>query len=417
MPFKTAVSGLQAASADLKVIGNNVANVSTTGFKSSRAQFADVYAASVLGSSSTAIGSGVRLADVTQEFTQGTISFTNNLLDMAINGQGFFRLSDAGSTVYSRAGNFHVDKDGFIVNSTQQRLTGYLADNNGAVTGQLGDLRIDASNIDPQATARVDAALNLDANSVAPALPWGGPFAYGDPPPDPDSYNFATSLSVFDSLGNSHELSLFFAKTGANAWDVHTLADGVTVGASPAGTLQFNDAGTIDTATSQIDITGWQPLGLDGQPNGAAVQDLTARLTNTTQFGSEVGVNALAQDGFTTGRLAGIDVDASGLMFGRYTNGQSKPLGQVALANFANPQGLQPTGDTAWGESFASGPPLVGAPGSASLGVVQSGALEESNVELTAELVNMILAQRNFQANAQTVSTADAVTQTILQLR
>ena len=418
MPFNIAVSGLNAASADLNVIGNNVANASTTGFKASRAEFADVYATSVFGTAAVATGGGVRVADVAQHFTQGTVTFTNNNLDMAINGEGFFRLNDAGTIVYSRAGAFHADRDGYIINSGEQRLTGYLADGNGTITGQLGDLRIDTSNISPAPTTQVDGALNLDANEVPPSVAWpAAPFAFGDPPPDLATYNSSTSLTVYDSLGNAHGMSMYFVKTGANSWDVHVLIDGVTAGATPAGTLQFLDDGSIDPASAILNITGWNPLDANGNPSGAAAQDFDISLLSSTQYGSAFGVNALTQDGFTTGRLAGVDVDATGVVFGRYTNGQLKALGQLVLANFANPQGLQPLGDTNWGETFSSGQALLGAPATASLGVVQSGALEESNVELTQELVKMILAQRNYQANAQTIRTADAITQTIINLR
>lgn len=418
MPFDSATSGLRAASADLKVIGNNVANANTTGFKASRAEFADVYAANVFGASATSAGNGVRLSGISQQFTQGTISFTDNSLDMAINGQGFFRLNDGGSIAYSRAGGFSADVNGYLVNSAQQRLTGYLADGNGNITGQMGDLRIDTSNIQPQATTAVGGALNLDANSVSPTDAWPTTaFGFGDPPPDPGTYNNSTTATVFDSLGNAHELSLYFVKGSANSWDVHALIDGVTVGATPAATLNFLADGTIDPATAQIEISGWQPLDPTGVANGASVQDFQMSFSETTQFGSPFGVNALTQDGFSTGRLAGIGIDASGVIFGRYTNGESKALGQVALANFADPQGLQPLGDTSWGETFASGGALLGTPGSASLGLVQSGALEQANVDLTQELVDLIIAQRNFQANAQTIRTADTVTQTIINLR
>ncbi|MGA7981315.1 MAG: flagellar hook protein FlgE [Chromatiaceae bacterium] len=405
MGFEAGTSGLRAASADLDVIGNNVANANTTGFKSSRAEFADVYATSVFGASSTSTGNGVRLSDVAQQFTQGTVSFTNNNLDLAVNGQGFFRLNDGGSTIYTRAGAFSADRDGYLVNSSQQRLTGYVADADGTVTGQLGDLRIDTSNIEPSATERVDGALNLDANSVAPLAAWDD----SNLPPPPSSYNNSTSLTIYDSLGNSHELSLYFVSTGADReWDVHTLIDGEVVG--NAQQIGFDESGAIDPTTAEWQLAGWTPANAAGQP-------IDISLIETTQYGSLFGVNSLTQDGYTTGQLAGVDIDASGVIFGRYTNGQSKALGQVALANFANPGGLQPLGDTNWAETYSSGAALLGAPGSASLGVLQSGALEESNVDLTQELVKLILAQRNFQANAQTIRAADTVTQTIINIR
>jgi flagellar hook protein FlgE len=422
MAFEAATSGLRAASADLDVIGNNVANANTTGFKSSRAEFADVYATSIFGASSTATGNGVRLTDVAQQFTQGTVSFTNNNLDLAVSGQGFFRLNDGGSVIYTRAGAFSADREGYLVNSSNQRLTGFTTDGAGTITGQLGDLQIDMSNIEPYQTTRVDGSLNLDANDVAPAVPWSAtPFVYGDPPPDPGSYNSSTSLTIYDTLGNSHELSLYFANDSSNTWNVYGLIDGVSYDLvntkNNDNQLVFDENGAIDLDSAALSIKDWEPLDPTGAPNGAAQQDLAISLAETTQYGSVFGVNSLTQDGFTTGRLAGVDIDPSGVIFGRYTNGQAKALGQVVLANFANPGGLQPLGDTNWAETYSSGAALLGAPGSASLGVLQSGALEESNVDLTQELVKLIVAQRNFQASAQTIRAADTITQSIINIR
>jgi flagellar hook protein FlgE len=417
MSFDTATSGLQSASADLDVIGNNIANANTTGFKSSSAQFADVYAASVWSAPSTSMGNGVALASVSQQFTQGSLWSTGNVLDLAIGGDGFFRLNDNGTIVYSRAGAFTTDAEGYIVNSSGQHLSGYQADADGNITGQLGDLQIDTSEMQPQATTSIESSVNLDSNSEPPTDPWVAP-AFGDPPPDPNTYNHATSMTVYDSLGNAHDLSYYYVKTGANTWDVHTTIDGASVDPAPVPTLTFLPDGTLDpAATTSFDITGWQPLDLNGDPNGAAVQDISVALGESTQFGSPFAVNALTQDGYTTGRLAGIAIDESGIISGTYTNGQSQALGQVALANFASPQGLQPIGGTSWAETFASGPPLVGAPGTANLGAIQSGALEQSNVDLTQELVNLIEAQRNFQANAETIQAVDAITQTMINLR
>jgi len=401
MSFNTAISGIRAASADLDTIGNNVANAGTTGYKSSRAQFADVYASTAYSKSATQVGNGVRLSGVQQQFTQGTLSYTDNSLDLAISGSGFYRLNDGGTTVYSRAGAFSTDSQGRLVNGSGQRLTGYLANDNGTITGQLGDLRLNTSNIEPSATTGVEAGLNLNSDGTAP----GGTFSATDP----STYNDSTSLTVYDSLGNSHELATYYVKTGANAWDVHALIDGNSVGTQ---SLSFGNNGSLSaTSATQLATTAWTP------PNGAAALGVSIDFTDTTQFGSSFSVNSLTQDGYTTGRLSSVDVDASGVITGVYTNGQSKAMGQVALANFANPSGLKPVGDTAWSETADSGNPLLGAPGTASLGAIQSGALEESNVDLSQELVDLILAQRNFQANAQTIQAADTVTQTIINLR
>ena len=421
MAFDTAVSGIKAATADLGVIGNNIANSSTTGFKLSRAEFADVYATSLLGAGGNAIGKGVSLAGVTQEFTQGNISFTNNALDLAINGNGFFLLSDDGASLYTRAGNFQVDREGFIVTSEGHRLQAFQVDSAGNITGQVGDLQLDTSLIDPNPTGLVDITLNLDSREVTPLVPFGGPFdAFATPPtaPDSDSYNSTSSTTIYDGLGNPHVLSLFFVKTAtANEWNVHTMVDGVTT--SGPNTMTFQSNGQFDPATLpiEVNIAGWTPLNENGLPTGAAAQDFTISLSSGTQFGSEYAVSTIVQDGYTTGQLRGLEIDDTGVAFARYTNGQARALGQVAVAGFTNPNGLQPLGDTTWAETFSSGSATLGEPGSSGLGVIQSGALEDSNVEITEQLVNMIVAQRNFQANAQVIQTEDAVTQTVINLR
>ena len=402
MAFRIAVSGLRAATADLDVTGNNIANASTTGFKSSRAQFADVYAASNLGTSKDAIGQGVQLSKVAQQFTQGNVSFTDNSLDLAINGQGFFVVEDQEGRFYTRAGAFGLDKDGYVVNATGQRLLGFQS-LNGEVTGATGPLQVDTVSLAPQPTQGIDVQVNLDAGSVAPT----SAFSIADP----SSYNNATSLTVFDSLGEEHLATMYFRKTVANTWGSYLYVDGVaTAGGTNPATMTFDNSGNLTSAANNA-------FGSVAVATGAANLTLGVDFTGTTQFGADFGVNALGQDGYTTGRLSGIDIDTQGVVLARFGNGETAPQGQVMLANFGNPQGLQPIGDTLWTESSESGPPLAGAPGTAALGLVQSGALEESNVDLAQQLVNMIIAQRNFQANAQVIRAEDEVTQTIINIR
>lgn len=437
MVFGTAISGIQAASKDMEVIGNNIANASTHGFKSSRAEFADVYSTGTYGGGRFAIGGGVRLARVQQSFGQGQFSATNNGLDLAISGSGFFVLSDNGSPIYTRAGSFGVDNTGYIVNSFNQRLQGFKADDTGTITTITGDLQINSANIEPKTTTRVTAGLNLYANSKSPTVAWAGGAS-----PVTDTYNNVTSSTIYDSLGNSHVLSMYFIRADSAA------AGGDPNASSPAGTEnQWYVAFQIDNQNVPAnagannsdnlfranfdkdgafigaeDTTGTAlagnliPLSMT-LTNGANPLNFTVDLSNTTQFGSPFAVQSNIQDGYTTGRLDGLDIDESGVLFGRYTNGQSKAMGQVQLANFSNPDGLQNIGDTNWAATSASGQALIGAPGTASLGLIASGGLEESNVDLTSELVKLIGAQRNFQANAQTIRTADAITQTIINIR
>jgi len=405
MAFRLALSGLNAASADLSVTANNIANTSTTGFKGSRAQFSEVFSVSAQGVSSTATGNGVRVSDVTQQFTQGNIDFTDNSLDLAVSGQGFFVLAGSGAQAYTRAGAFRVDREGYVVNSINQRLQMFPPTAQGGFnTGALSDLRLVTSESPPAATSAVEMILNLPANAVPPP---NSPFSATDP----DSYNHSSSMTVYDSLGAAHTASIFFVKTAVpNQWEQRLSIDGNAVGAPQL--LQYSDQGRLLTpAGGAIAFPPYTPT------TGAAPMSLAYDFGETTQYGGAFSVNAITQDGFTTGRLIGIDTAASGVVQARFTNGRSIALGQIALANFSNPNGLQQLGDTNWAETFTSGQSLLGQAGNSGLGLIQSGALEASNVDITEQLVSMITAQRNFQANAQMISTSDAITQTIINIR
>lgn len=405
MSFDIALSGLNAAQTDLDVIANNVANTSTNGFKKSRAEFADVYAVTQNGVANNATGKGVRVTAVSTQHSQGDINFTESNLDLAVSGRGFFRMSDQGAIVYSRAGAFQIDRDGFMVNSAGQRLTGFQADASGNLSGGLGDLQINSADSTPQATATLEVGANLDALETIPVA-----FNINDP----NSFNHSTSLTVYDSVGASHVATMFFRKDAVNTWETFTFVDGAEVSNPGGDTLVFDNTGQINTINgapaSTVNTTSFNP------GSGAANMQITLDMTTLTQFGGGFGVNLLTQDGFPTGRLNSIDIDESGIMFARFSNGRTGILGQVALSNFPNVQGLQPEGDTSFSETFASGVAITAAPGSTNLGLIQSGALEQSNVDLTAELVDMITAQRNFQANAQVISAADDITQTIINI-
>ncbi|MGI9205839.1 MAG: flagellar hook protein FlgE [Woeseiaceae bacterium] len=405
MPFAIALSGLNAASSDLEVTANNVANVNTHGFKKSRAQFSEVFAIGTQSVGSSASGSGVRLSAVAQQFTQGNIDFTDNALDLAIGGEGFFVLSENGARSYSRAGAFGVDNQGFVVNAEGARLQAYPFAGNGLFnTGTPQDLQLVTGASPPEATTSAAFGINLPANAVPPSNPVFDPT-------DPSSFNHTTSVTVYDSLGAAHTATVYFVKDAAvNTWNTQVEIEGNPVaGATP---IVFAADGTLQSPAG-----GLMPLASYNPGTGAANIDMSLNFNTATQFGSNFGVNSLSQDGFTTGRLTGVSVDPEGIVFARFTNGQSTSLGKLALANFVNPQGLQQLGDTSWGESFQSGDALLGEAGTASFGNLQSGALEASNVDLTAQLVQMITAQRNFQANAQMISTADTVTQTVINIR
>ncbi|MGD9171146.1 MAG: flagellar hook protein FlgE [Candidatus Thiodiazotropha sp.] len=421
MAFRIALSGLDAASTDLEVTGNNVANASTVGFKESRAEFADIYANSISDVSNSVPGRGVRVARIAQQFSQGSTEFTSNNLDLAISGEGFFIMEDAGGDVsYTRAGAFSVDRDGNVVDQTGATLqvfprigtTGSLFN-----TGDTTDLNLPVVSGAPLVTSEVEATLNLSASEVEPTVA----FDTTSFPPDPDSYNHSTATTIYDSLGTAHTMTMFYCMTATdNEWNAYTFVDSdvVTVGGSDYANLVFTEAGVLDTTAGDVDANGFVTMDDITLTGGAAdITGLVFDYSATTQYGADFTVNELSQDGYTSGRLTGVEVDESGIVFARFTNGQSEPLGKVALARFSNNQGLRQVGDTNWVESYASGDVQLGEAGTGSFGIIQSGALENSNVDLAKQLVNLITAQRNFQANAQVITTADAVTQTVINIR
>ncbi len=407
MSFQQGLSGLDVATKNLDVIGNNVANANTVGFKKSTAQFGDIMASSAAGSGSKAVGIGAAVSAVLPSFTQGNLTVTNSPLDIAINGQGFFRMNDGGTISFSRNGQFQLEKTGYIVNGAGAHLTGYPATAAGVIVASAPtDLQVTTTDIPPTITTSADIEVNLDSRAaIMPAAAFNVN--------SPTTYNSSTSLQVYDSLGNSHSLSTYFLHTVGNTWSVMAALDGVQMGAGPVGTLVFQGSGALDLALSTIPLPTSAVLA-----NGAASPfSVDIDFTGSTQFGSTFGVNSLDQDGFASGRLSGFSVDDSGVVVARYSNGQTRKQGQVVLANFTDPQGLRALGSNGWAETIGSGAPLIGAPGGGNLGTVQSGAVEDSNVDLSQELVAMITAQRVYQANAQSIKTMDSVLQTLIQMR
>jgi flagellar hook protein FlgE len=403
MSFQQGLSGLNAAARNLDVIGNNVANSTTVGFKGSHAIFADVYAHSFASSGTSSAGIGVAVAAVQANFSQGNITVTSNALDIAINGAGFFVLDNNGAQSYSRNGQFHLDANGYVVNATGARVTGYGVNAAGSIVSATpGPLQISTASLSPTATTLAAAGANLDSRAVIITAP----FSIANTA----SYNNSTSMTVYDSLGNAHTLASYFVKTAANTWSVYGAVDGTALAAS-MGTLTFNSSGTLPITATPFNVS--VPL-----VNGAATPlAFTLNFAGSTQFGSAFGVNSLTQDGSTAGSLAGYSIADDGTLLGRYSNGQTRGLGQLVLANFANDEGLQALGDNGYAQTSESGQPLLGTPGSGSLGALQSGAVEESNVDLTQQLVDMITAQRVYQANAQTIKTQDQVMNTLVNLR
>ena len=439
MSFNTALAGLQAATIDLGITSNNISNVSTTGFKNSRAEFADIFQVTPFGNTPTAIGSGVRVSSVSQQFDQGNLEFTEGSLDMAITGQGFFIMTENANDndfSYTRAGQFRVDSEGFVTNNGGQFLRGFPVDTQGTVTSTSLNstipIQLPATTGAPQATTEVEIGVNLDstATELDPA---------NFDPTVSASYAHSTSTTVFDSLGASHVVSYYFvpdvqgsatnAANDPNQWAVFSYVDGIeadmTGGTTvahtnngvavnqDAGFLNFNADGTLAsstpaTLTNTINLT-----------NGAVPLTVSYDFANnsTTQYSSDFTVNTLDSDGFPTGRLTGLIISDTGSLEATFSNGVSQPIASIALADFPNSQGLKNIGGAAWTETLDSGGVIPGAAGTRRFGLIQSGALETSNVDLTAELVNLITAQRNFQANARSIETSNTITETIIQIR
>jgi flagellar hook protein FlgE len=417
MSFQQGLSGLSAASKNLEVIGNNVANANTYGEKASRAEFADMYASAMTGNnlSTAQAGIGVRVAAITQQFTQGNITTTSNPLDLAINGNGFFQVQGQGNAIlFSRNGQFHPDVNGQIVNDQNQQLMGYAADQQGNILqgNQLVPLSLPTGIVPPKATDNVTMEFNLDARSATiPATV---------PPIDFNNqatYNNATSVTMYDKKGQNVAVSFYYQKTGVDAlgndtWDVYATQNGNTINGTaanpaPVGTMTFDQNTGLMMPPTSIALN----LGT-GFPGPVNIDMATA-----TEYGSTFGVTNLTANGYAAGQLTGVAVDSSGKVMAQYSNGQQKASGQLVLANFANPQGLEPLGGNAWAQTNASGVPHSNFAGQGNTGVINAGALEESNVDLTAELVNMMSAQRDYQANAQTVKTEDQTMQTLVNMR
>lgn len=399
MALNTALSGINAAQSDLNVIANNIANANTTGFKGSRAEFADVFAVTGLNLNSTAVGSGARLQDVAQQFAQGDIETTNNSMDLAISGNGFFVINSGQGPIYTRAGAFHPDPTGLVVNNDGARLQVYPANGAGGFdTSTLSDLKLVTAQSMAKATTTITMNSNLPANATVPTLPFDAS--------ESTTYNAATPVTVYDSQGGAHQGTVYYIKTGTNTWNADLQVDGQDAGTQA---LTFDASGKLTTPAD-----GKLAFGAVTLTNGANPLTLTVNLASTTQFGTGYSPGAIAQDGYEAGTLSNIDIDSKGVVTANYSNNQSSQIGQLAIANFSNLQGLRQLGNTNWASSGDSGAPVMGTAGTGQFGTIQSGALETSNTsDTTAQLVNMIKAQRNYQANAQVLSTDNTLATTL----
>ncbi|MDP3834439.1 MAG: flagellar hook protein FlgE [Hydrogenophaga sp.] len=407
MAFQQGLSGLNSASRNLDVIGHNIANANTVGMKSSRAEFAELYASSVNAAGGANKGIGVNVATVSQLFTQGNITVTGNDLDLAINGNGFFEVQQSNGTMgYTRAGMFKLDRDGNIVNQQGGQLMGYPTDADGnrlSFDSQPLSLPTSAP-IPARQTSAIVAQFNLDARA---------PVAASVTPPTPIT-TYGTSIVAYDPQGMEVPVALAFTKTANNTWEVYASVNGGTPAPlAPPVNLNFNADGTIDPTS----ITPAPTITLASPNDPTVTFPVTLDLSAASQFGTDFAVFDLDQDGYFPGEFVGLSIDEAGIVTGRYSNGETRAAGQVALVNFRNSQGLSPSSGGNWASTYASGEPVRGEPGSGNFGSIRSGALEDSNVDLTAELVNMMTAQRAYQANAQTIKTQDQVLSTLLNMR
>ncbi|MDR1855180.1 MAG: flagellar hook protein FlgE [Azoarcus sp.] len=428
MAFQQGLSGLNVSSKALDVISNNIANASTVGFKAANTIFADIFTGALSGTSSNIqVGTGAKVTAVYQNFADGLTTTTSNPLDMAIIGNGFYVIQrNDGSTAYSRNGQFDIDKDGYIVTPLGEKLMGIRADVNGFISpsgGIVEPLFVSQGDIDPRATTEfniksgnLDARINPGFVDVDQTTPLVTPFN----PTNVDSYHYMTTIPVYDTLGMEHSLQAYCVKTGPippatgnGTWDVYAMIDNDPTTLQGPGVITFDTTGKLLTPAGTPTFPGLAfPV-----TSGANNLTIDVNLGQITQYGSAFSVTDISQDGYTSGQISSIVVAQDGTIQGRYTNGQAKNLGQVVLATFRSNQGLTSVGDNLWIESPDSGPAIVGRPTSGLNGLISGGQVEESNVDLTQELVNMIIQQRNYQANAQTIKTQDQIMSTLVNLR
>ncbi|WP_421327980.1 lateral flagellar hook protein FlgEL [Aeromonas veronii] len=394
MSFSIGLSGLRAVNQELSIISNNVANASTAGFKSSRAEFAAIYGGGQAG--------GVEMNNVSQNFDRnGDMTRTGRGLDLAISGSGFFVLKDgSGQTSYTRAGMFQRDNANYLTTAGGTRLQGYTTDDAGKLqSGVVGDIQVKAGSLPAKPSDKLEFVANLKAD--ASIIPVGPKFD----PNKSNTFSYSQSSKVYDSLGTEHTVTQYFVKKGANAWDVHYSFNGADVTPAAGAKMIFDPNGKLDTGASTI------PPSLALNPAGASPIALQLDMSRVSQYASDFNATRNQSNGYTAGDLTGVRVDGDGGVYATFTNGQSLLQGQVVMANFTNPNGLLQTNNTSWQQSFSSGQPVLGAPGTGTMGKLTAGAYESSNVDLTGELVSLMTSQRNYQANAKTISSADKMSQ------
>lgn len=403
MALNQALSGINAAQDQLNVISNNIANAGTVGFKGSTAQFSEVYAVTGLNLSSVAVGSGAELTGVAQGFSQGDLETTNGSLDMALSGNGFFIVNNGTGNQYTRDGAFHEDANGEVVTADGSKLQVYPPNAAGGFnTSTLTNLQLNTAQSAATPTSAITVSSNLPAGA---SLPVDTPFS----PTDANSYNNASTLTVFDSQGGSHSATIYYVKTANNTWNANLYIDGNSAGTA---TMAFNSGGTlVSPANGNLSFTPVQPT------NGATFPaTMTLNVTNTTQFGTAYAPGTINQNGYEAGVLENVEIGTDGIVTAVYSNNQTSQLGQIAVANFANLQGLQQVGNNRWLATQSSGTAVLGTASVGQFGNIEQGQLETSNTsDTTAQLVNMIQAQQDYEANSQMLGTVNSLSQTLFQ--
>ncbi len=420
--FNIGVTGLNAAGSSMGVVGDNIANAGTFGFKSSRAEFQDMLANSLKGiDGGDQMGSGTKLAHITAQFTQGTIARTNNITDIAINGNGFFSVDAPFGKGYSRDGSFHFDKDGFMVNGDGYKVQGFQPDEKGDITNKLGAIKLGNTNIPATPTNEVSMRLNLDSRDAVKVF---------DPKNPDKTSNFNSSVTVYDSVGTARLVTLYFNKQADGAtWEYHAMVDGADATNGKAGEmlemangkLRFDQKGILQEETPGLNAFNFNKGALPGQKIGfdfgVSVKDGGTGLDAATQFGSKSSVSRHTQDGASAATLASMSFNDNGVLTAVYDNGKSMELGQIAIAKFENNEGLFKTGKNLFKETRKSGQAAMGKPGADGRGEVLAKSIEQSNVDIANEFINLMAAQRNFQANTRTITTSDQMLQEVLNIK
>lgn len=416
--MNSGVSGLIAEQQALGVVGDNIANVNTVGYKAERAIFEDVLGHSILaGTSSGLPGAGVAIGAIKQNYTQGSLNTTGISTDVALSGDGFFVANGSVDGItgnfYTRAGQFTLDKDGYLVNPSTLKIQGYAANGDGTYSASLSSIQAPTSSIQPRATTGAAVTANLDANAVVPANAWGdtaSTFA--------SQANFSTTQTVYDTLGNAHTMDLYFRNTGTGTWDWHAVMDGTDTAST--GSLTFGTNGALTGATGTTVTyapTGADPMSITlnfGTPVAAGEPPVPGSMTG---FASSSNVSSQSQDGYTSGDFSGISIDGQGVVMGLYTNGQKIAISQMGVAKFRSNDGLGRAGESLWIDTRESGPAAMGTAASGGRGSVSAGAVESSNVDLATEFVSLIQHQRSFSANSKTITTADEMLQELINIK